>query len=71
MSKDKWLEVSAVSRRLSISESTAYRLIKLKILQSRRLGVSGCLRVSEKSIRAFEYNRAIGEEFMENQIFNQ
>jgi len=62
--KDRWLEVSAVSRRLSISESTAYRLIKLGILKGRRVGVRGCLRVSELSICTFEEQRAYAEEFL-------
>lgn len=63
MNDDKWLEVSAVARRLGVSESTAYRLIKNRILRSRRIGVSSCLRVSEKSVNAFENLRTLAEKY--------
>jgi len=58
MSKEKWLEVSTVSRRLNVSAQTVYRLIKNRSLRSTRLGVSSCLRVSEKSVVEFETHRA-------------
>ncbi|MGV0961871.1 MAG: helix-turn-helix domain-containing protein [Limnohabitans sp.] len=58
MSKGKWLEASMVSRRINVSLATVYRLIKSGSLHSTRMGVSGCLRVSEKSIVEFEQHRA-------------
>jgi len=58
MSKDKWMEVSSVARRLNISAATVYRLIKLGSLRSTKMGVSRCLRVSEASIKSFEKMRA-------------
>ena len=57
MSKEKWLEVSTVSRRLNVSSATVYRLIKNGSLRIRRLGVSSCIRVSEKSVFEFEHHR--------------
>lgn len=57
MSKDKWIEVSAVARRLNISAATVYRLIKLGSLRSTKMGVSRCLRVSERSVGEFETKR--------------
>lgn len=58
MNRVKWLEVSAVSRRLNVSAATVYRLIKNKSLHSTRFGVSRCFRVSEKSVVEFEQRRA-------------
>ena len=58
MSKEKWLEVSKVSRRLTVSSATVYRLVEKKILHGTRFGVSGCLRISEKSVNEFEQHRA-------------
>jgi len=61
MSKDKWIEVSAVARRLNVSAATVYRLIKVGSLRSTKMGVSRCLRVSERSVGAFETRRTAVE----------
>lgn len=62
MNKDKWLEVSAVARRLNVSLATVYRLIGSKMLRSNKMGVSRCLRISERSIADFEKRREYAEE---------
>jgi len=53
----KWLEVSEVSRRLTVSSSTVYRMINLGFLKSGKMGTSRCIRVSEKSVIDFEKRR--------------
>ena len=62
MSKERWIEVSAVARRLNVSAATVYRLIKVGSLRSTKMGVSRCLRVSEKSVGDFETMRATAEQ---------
>lgn len=59
--RERWIEVSAVARRLNVSAATVYRLIKVGSLRSTRMGVSRCLRVSERSVGAFETRRASAE----------
>lgn len=58
MSRVKWLEVSTVSKRLNVSAMTVYRLVKKQSLRGAKFGVSGCMRVSEKSVVEFEQRRA-------------
>lgn len=62
MSKEKWLEVSAVARRLNVSLATVYRLIGSKMLRSNKMGVSRCLRISASSVAEFERRREYAEE---------
>lgn len=53
MTGEKWIPVSVVARRLNISSRTVYRLIDEKYLDSRRVGVKGCIQVSEGSVQRF------------------
>ena len=61
MNKEKWLEVSAVARRLNVSPATVYRLVGAKMLHGRKMGVSGCLRVNIRSVADFEKRREYAE----------
>ena len=62
MSKEKWLEVSTVARRLNVSPATVYRMVGVQILHGKKMGVSGCLRVSSRSVAEFEKRREYAEE---------
>lgn len=62
MSKDRWIEVSAVARRMNVSAATVYRLVKGGHLRSRKAGPARCIQVSEKSVGDFESRRAAESE---------
>lgn len=53
----KYLEVSAVAKKLNVSTSTVYRLIKQKKLIVSKNGVSAGIRVLKNSVTEFEEMR--------------
>lgn len=55
--KSKYMEVSAVARRLSVSAETVYNLMRNKDLAWIRVGVKKGYRVVRKSVEAFERKR--------------
>ena len=57
MTGEKWIPVSVVAKRLNISARTVYRLIDEKHLDSRRVGVKGCIQVNEISVQRFVVER--------------
>jgi hypothetical protein len=51
-----------VARRLNVSPATVYRTVGVQILHGKKMGVSGCLRVSSRSVAEFEKRREYAEE---------
>lgn len=61
MTKEKWLPVSVVANRLNVSDMTVRRLVGKRLLKGRRVGVTGCVQVSEESVEVFIKDRVEGE----------
>lgn len=61
MTSEKWIAVSVVAMKLNVSVATVYRLIDNQTLEVRRVGVKGCIQVSESSVQAFLVARVNGE----------
>lgn len=57
MTKEKWMAVSVVAKKLNVSARTVYRLIEERQLESRKVGVKGCTQVSDESLMIFIGNR--------------